>query len=282
MKLTRREALLLPISAGLAFAKNAAPEGYTPMSLPQGGTEHHQTFVTAKMGPPVIVLHELPGLTPSDLDLGIRISKEGFTCYLPLIFGAPDTYSLYGNTLRACFGGQVSCSAAKGESHCITWLRLMRDEISKLHGSGPVGVIGMCLTGTFPLALLSENGPVKAAVLSQPALPQGLFASKSALGVSDDDVANARRSGVHMLGLRFETDTICPPEKFVTLSHAFPGQFEPYVIPPQPGEPARSAHMRHAVLTESYDPTMSGIRLAYDKVIALLHDKLDARAVPAA
>src|SRR5262245_55615893 len=38
-------------------------------------------------GPAVLLLHELPGLTPEDMLLGYRIAQQGFQVYLPVLFG---------------------------------------------------------------------------------------------------------------------------------------------------------------------------------------------------
>ncbi len=38
-------------------------------------------------GPPVIVIHEMPGLTPNVAAFGRRVVSAGFTVYMPHLFG---------------------------------------------------------------------------------------------------------------------------------------------------------------------------------------------------
>ena len=40
-------------------------------------------------GPPVIVIHEIPGITPEVADFGRRVIGAGMTAYLPSLFGTP-------------------------------------------------------------------------------------------------------------------------------------------------------------------------------------------------
>ena len=40
-------------------------------------------------GPGVVVIHEIPGITPEVARFGRRVSDEGFTAFLPHLFGTP-------------------------------------------------------------------------------------------------------------------------------------------------------------------------------------------------
>lgn len=62
MKLTRREALLMPFAAALQ-AKSHIPREYSEIGLPVQGPEHHRVFYTKTDGPPVVILHEITGLS---------------------------------------------------------------------------------------------------------------------------------------------------------------------------------------------------------------------------
>lgn len=273
MKLTRRQAILVPFASALQ-AKSKPPRGYSELLLPQQGVEHHRVFCTVQNGPPVVILHEINGLSPADLDFGLRVAAEGFTVYLPLIFGGPNQNRFIINSLAGCLGGQISCYGKHGNSHAITWLLLLCQEVSARHQGHPIGVIGMCLTGAFPIALLREPS-VHAAILSQPALP--LSSSKAAqdtFGISDKDLAYARdhRKDVTLLGLRFEGDCICTGERFTALKNFFGEQFQPMVIPSN--RHSLAMHSQHAVLTVSYDPTVPELKKAYESVISELRTKL--------
>lgn len=266
--MNRRQALLLPVAAACLRGAPKTPEGYSSLQGPAG----HLVFRSLKSGgKPILILHELPGLSPKDLALGLRIASEGFTTYLPLIFGNPGEYSFYRNAIRACHGGQFNCSGSDKESPCVEWLRPLCDQISKLHNGEPLGVIGMCLTGSIPIALMSQTC-VKAVVLSQPALPG---VPKDAIGVTRKDIDFAKtRPDVPMLGFRFSTDTISPPERFAALRKEFPAQFRGIEIEPQPGEPQRASHAMHAVLTESFNPAIPALQNAYEEVIRLFRTNL--------
>ena len=273
MKLTRREALLMPFAAALQ-AKSHIPREYSEIGLPVQGPEHHRVFYTKTDGPPVVILHEITGLSPADLDFGLRVAAEHFTVYVPLIFGGPAQNRFVINGLESCVGGQIACFAKNGNSHAISWLRPMCREISARHQGHPVGVIGMCETGGFPIALLREPS-VHAAILSQPALPFGSSkAAQDALGISQDDLAYVRdqRKDVTVIGLRFDGDCICTAERFRWLKAFYGEQFQPITIPSH-GQ-SMTAHSQHAVLTFSYDPTVPELKQAFETVIAELRKKL--------
>ncbi len=45
-------------------------------------------------GPAVVVVHEIPGITPEVAGFGRRVAEAGFTAVLPHLFGTPGkTYS---------------------------------------------------------------------------------------------------------------------------------------------------------------------------------------------
>ena len=64
----------LPGFASFRFAGNSAEE---------------RCVYHAGKGPAVLVMHELPGLTPACISLAEDIAAAGFTVYLPLLFGRP-------------------------------------------------------------------------------------------------------------------------------------------------------------------------------------------------
>ena len=80
-------------------------------------------------GPGVVVMHEVPGITPSVADFSRRVVDAGFTVYMPHMFGTPgkplsNGYAL-GQIIRACISKEFSV-LAKNESSPITdWLRAL-------------------------------------------------------------------------------------------------------------------------------------------------------------
>ena len=68
------------------------------------------------------------------------------------------------------------------------WLRKFVAEIGRRHPQQTIGIIGNCLTGTLPLALL-DNPQVTRVVLAQPTLPM-----RTNIGLGDkEDLAISQR-----------------------------------------------------------------------------------------
>lgn len=196
----------------------------------------HQLYITETSGPPVVLLHELPGLVTDDLDAAARLAARGYRVIAPLFFGDAGrkarTWTTLLNTLRVCGGNGFACGEAHQTSPHVAWLRGLVRTVRREwpEGSG-VGVVGMCLTGAFPIALLQEPA-VSAVVVCQPTLPFnaftrfGWFTDTGALGVAPDDLARARDdSEAPILGIRYTDDWRCRPERFTRLHDEFAGRF---------------------------------------------------------
>jgi len=190
--------------------------------------------------PPVLLLHELTGLSPGTLAYAEELSKD-FTVYVPLLFGEKGKFSLvhglgaywFGDIGQFFPGGEWGLSS-KGSAPIVSWLRGVVQTIGERHTGQRIGIIGNCLTGPFPLALL-DHPRVTAAVVAQPALPLRFWwyteNDKASLGISEDDLRIAKASTAKIYGLRFETDCMAPPEKQKTLSDTFGGRFVDGAIP---------------------------------------------------
>lgn len=258
----------------------ASVSDYRSFPFTHGGRT--RTVYEKGSGPGVLILHELPGLTPCDLELGRRLEKRGFHVFLPLLFGkAGADYNLLRATLKACPGSSFNCHSIDGPQGVLDWLRPLCPEIhgrTKDQGTG-IGVIGMCLTGSLPLALLSEDAVV-APVLSQPSLPFGSALDKRrALGISQADLTHAihARADVPILGLRFEKDWISPRDRFDTLEKLFPTRFRGICLPAHKPH-AGSKHSNHAVLSASYcDDPGSSTREAFEETVRFLTARLTPR-----
>ena len=146
----------------------------------------------AGTGPGVVIMHEIPGITPQVASFARRVANEGFSVALPEMFGTTgkDLSGAYAGReiLRACIRREFHVLAARGSSPITIWLRaLCRDLHAEVGGVG-VGALGMCLTGNFALALMVDPS-VMAPVLSQPSLPFPVgSARRSALHISDGDL----------------------------------------------------------------------------------------------
>src|SRR2546423_13787079 len=74
-----------PIERGTCAATTGRPGRYESFAFTSEGACHQ--FYVIGNGPPVILLHELPGLIQADLDTGERLAGSGFTVISPLLFG---------------------------------------------------------------------------------------------------------------------------------------------------------------------------------------------------
>lgn len=164
-------------------------------------------------GPGVIVIHEVPGLTPAVIGFAEEVVAAGFTVVLPHLFGTPEAPMSPGNIAKvfpkACVSREFTTMATGQTSPVATWLRsLARSLHGELGGPG-VGALGMCFTGGFALAMMVDPA-VAAPVLAQPSLPFPVGRKRAAdLNLSPADLADVRAraaAGCEVLGLRYRKD----------------------------------------------------------------------------
>src|SRR5438034_349966 len=81
----------------------------------------------AGSGPGVVVIHEIPGITPKVAELGRRVVDAGFTVAMPSLVGTPGrALSLgYGfeSMVRACVAREFTNWAVAQTSPISVWLR---------------------------------------------------------------------------------------------------------------------------------------------------------------
>ncbi|MEQ8247612.1 MAG: dienelactone hydrolase family protein [Alphaproteobacteria bacterium] len=235
---------------------------------------------SAGSGPGVIVIHEVPGITPEVVRFARWVVEAGFQVAMPSLFGVPgkpkSTAYILSSFARTCISREFKCLAAEETSPITDWLRALCRDLHNRCGGPGVGAVGMCLTGNFALALMMEPS-MMAPVLSQPSLPlplgrerkRGLHLSKEALAAAQ----RRTRDGARILGLRFDTDPACPGERFARLRDSFGDRFEEIEIP---GRYA-ATRMRHSVLTNDLvDETGHPTLAARDRVLAFLTEQLSA------
>ena len=236
----------------------------------------------AGTGPGVIVVHEVPGITPPVADFARRVVDRGFTVLMPSLFGTvgkpATTPYVLSSMLRACVSKEFHCLAAGQASPITTWLRsLARRAHEELGGPG-VGVVGMCLTGGFGLAMMVDDS-VAASVLSQPATPFPVGKERQAsLGLSDADLAAVKRradEGCEVLGLRFTSDRFVRRSRFEALSNLLGDNFVAVEIDSSQGNPHGIKRSAHSVLTEELvDEPGHPTREALDEVLSFLDRRL--------
>lgn len=233
-------------------------------------------------GPAVVVLTEVPGITPQVAAFAERVADAGFRVYMPQLFGTPGkplTKAYAAQTLgKICISREFRVLAANQSSPVIDWLRALARQAHEECGGPGVGVVGMCLTGNFGLAMMLD-APVIAPVLSQPSLPVGpTRAQRAALHASEKEVAAAHEKialqGARILGLRFSQDFLCRGERFDRLREEFGDAFESIEIDARharkgTGTPAHSVLTTH-LIDEQGEPT----REALDRTLAFLAEQL--------
>src|SRR6478736_6613046 len=183
-------------------------------------------------GPAVIVIAEIPGITPKVVEFADRVVEAGCSAWLPHLFGVPGEPATPVNAIRsivpACVSKEFAAFAAGRTAPVTAWLKALGRHAHETSGGPGIGVIGMCFTGNFALGMMADER-LLAPVLSQPSLPIGFTKkAKADLHVSPDDLAaiKARAAdGTCVLGMRFTGDIAVPPERFATLRRELGDRF---------------------------------------------------------
>lgn len=243
-----------------------------------------RTVFTAGSGPAVVVMAEMPGITPAVARFARKVVDVGCTVWMPDLFGVagrPPSAVAYARSLvPACVARDFAAFAAGITSPVVGWLRALAGEAHAECGGPGVGAVGMCFTGGFALGMMVDDRMI-APVLSQPSLPIVVpwrRSNASEVGLSDADRAEvARRAaqGVCVLGLRFTADPLVPAQRFAALSDLLGDAFVAVEIDSSPGNPHELGRRAHSVLTEelSDDPTHP-TAVALDEVLTFLSSRL--------
>jgi dienelactone hydrolase len=241
-------------------------------------------------GPAVIVITEMPGITPHVLGFADRVVALGCTAVLPDLFGEAgrDPYASgkwgmrsYGlrSAASVCISREFSMFVTGVSSPVVCWLRSLAAREHVRCGGPGVGAIGMCFSGGFALAMATDPR-VLAPVLSQPSLPIGLSRRhRAAIDCSDRELAivaqRCANEGLRVLGVRFHDDPLSPGERFAFLKQRLGDGFVAIELDQASGHPDGPLPRRHSVLTgdlidEPGEPTQA----ALDRVLELFRSKL--------
>ena len=240
-------------------------------------------------GPGVVIIHEIPGITPQVERFANIVADSGFSVVMPHLFGTPgkkiSAAYLGEQFLRTCISKEFNVLSA-GESSPITdYLRALCRQTHKELGGQGVGVVGMCLTGNFALSLFADDS-VMAPVLSQPSLPFGISKKqRSGLHINQADLSRVKEriaQGEEVMGLRFTADTMCPGVRFKKLKEELGEGFVDIQIDSGFGNSNGIKPFAHSVLTtdlvnEEGHPTYTALQ----QVLGFFHKKLDIEKVQA-
>ncbi|MEU6624227.1 dienelactone hydrolase family protein [Streptomyces litmocidini] len=244
-----------------------------------------KTVHTAGSGPAVVVLPEMPGISPDVLRLARWVRDAGFTVHVPSLFGTDGAFpTLEGGmevVRRACVSAEFRAFAGGGTSPVTVWLRgLARRAHAECGGPG-VGAIGLCFTGNFALTMALEPAVI-APVVNHPSLP---LDDPGGLELDEADARAIRervaRDGLTVLSYRFEGDRWCTGRRFAAYRALLGDAFDGRVLPDGAANPApppffaEQVGTPHSVVTahlvdEAGHPTVR----ARDEILAFLSDRL--------
>jgi dienelactone hydrolase len=239
----------------------------------------------AGSGPAVIVMTEMPCISPQVARFSRWVRDAGFTVYMPSLFGrdgavagAEEGAAVF---QKACVSAEFRAFAANESSPVTSWLRALARLAHEECGGPGVGAIGMCFTGNFALTMMLDPSML-APVLSQPSLPLN---DPAGLEISPDDLAAVRdrldREDLSVLAYRFEGDRFCTAQRFAAYSNALGERFVGRVLPDSAANtqtaPFFSAHVTcpHSVVTahlidEAGQPTIA----ARDEILSFFKLRL--------
>jgi dienelactone hydrolase len=193
----------------------------------------------AGTGPAVIVMTEMPGISPQVARFARWVRDAGFAVYMPSLFGSDGAVpeALEGEAVmrRACISAEFRAFSNKkgaNQSSPVTlWLRGLAKLAHSECGGPGVGAIGMCFTGNFALTMMLEPAML-APVLCQPSLP---LDDPAGLEISPEDLAAVKqrldKENLTVMAYRFEGDKFCKAERFAAYSQALGQRFVARILP---------------------------------------------------
>ena len=240
-------------------------------------------------GPAVIVISEMPGISPKVLEFARRVVDIGCTAVVPHLFGEPGrdastegklgaaTYAL-SSMVPACISREFATFAVGRTSPVVSWLRALAAQEHERCGGPGVGAVGMCFTGGYALAM-SVDDRMLAPVLSQPSMPMAITKKQArSIDISPADLEIVKHrcaaDGLKVIGMRFKSDRFVPAERFAYLREQLGDAFIAVELEDEDANP--EAIMKpHSVLTEHLiDEPGQPTRVALDQVLDLYRTKL--------
>jgi dienelactone hydrolase len=240
-------------------------------------------------GPAVIVIAEMPGITPKVIAFADRVAEIGCTAVMPHLFGEPgrDPYAggrarsaayMASSIVPACISREFTVLATGRTSPVIDWLRALAAHEHERCGGPGVGAVGMCFTGGFALAMAADDR-ILAPVLSQPSLPFAMGRrSRRSIDIAPEDMAVVKdrcaAGGLQVMGLRFRGDRLVPADRFAYLAEHLGDAFVAVELDDDDANPD-AGFTPHSVLTEHLvDEPGQPTRAALDRVLDLFRTRL--------
>jgi dienelactone hydrolase len=262
-----------------------ALEDFSDRDVTLGGVT--KTVHVGGSGPAVIVMAEMPGISPHVARFARWVRDAGFAVYMPSLFGRDGAVAgaEHGEAVfrRVCMSAEFRAFAAGGSSPVTQWLRALAVFAHGECGGPGVGAIGMCFTGNFALSMMLEPAML-APVLCQPSLP---LDDPGGLEIAAEELDAVRvrleREDLGVLAYRFAGDRICRAQRFAAYASALGERFVGRVLPDSAANtdvpPFFAKHVAypHSVVTvhlidEANQPTIA----ARDEILAFLRQRLAA------
>ncbi|MDQ1510004.1 MAG: hypothetical protein QOG50_1848 [Actinomycetota bacterium] len=258
-----------------------ALEGFTETAFTHDGVT--RPVYGGGSGPGIVLVHEIPGITPPVADFGRRLVAAGFTVAMPSLVGVPGRAVSGGYLMKTftnvCISREFSTWALNRTSPVIAWLRALARDLHERAGGPGVGAVGMCFSGGFALGM-AVDAELLAPVLSQPSLPLPLGKARAgALGLSDADLARVKdrvaNENLCVLGLRFSEDRAVPDARWARYRTELGDNFIGVDIDSSAGNPHGIKKSAHSVLTEELvDQPGHPTKDALDRVLAFFRERL--------
>jgi dienelactone hydrolase len=258
-------------------------EDFSPRSIECDGAT--KVVHVAGEGPAVIVMTEMPGISPQVARFARWVRDAGFTVYLPSLFGRDGVVASAEEGAevfrRVCVSREFNALTSGSASPVTGWLRSLARLAHGECGGPGVGAIGMCMTGNFALSMMLEPA-VLAPVLCQPSLPLG---EPAGLESSAAELALVRqrleREDLSVLAFRFEGDRICTGARFDAYASALGKRFHPRELPDSAANPdvppffAAHVAFPHSVVTvHLIDREGEATLAARDEIVDFLRQRL--------
>jgi dienelactone hydrolase len=258
-------------------------EDFAPREITLEGTA--KRVHVAGSGPAVIVMAEMPGISPQVARFARWVRGAGHSVYMPSLFGrdgvVPQAEEGAAIFQRACISAEFRALAGGQSSPVTRWLRALARLAHQECGGPGVGAIGMCFTGNFALTMMLEPSML-APVLTQPSLP---LKEPAGLEISAEELAAVRqrldREDLTVLAYRFAGDKICRAERFAAYAAALGDRFVARELPDSAANTevapffAKYVNYPHSVVTqhlvdEAGQPTIA----ARDEILAFFAQRL--------
>lgn len=186
-------------------------------------------------GPAVIVMTEMPGISPHVARFSRWVRAAGFTVYMPSLFGrdgaVPTVEDGIASFKRACVSAEFRAFATNESSPVTQWLRALARFAHAECGGPGVGAIGMCFTGNFALTMMLEPAML-APVVCQPSLP---LDDPAGINMAPEELTHVRtrleRDDLTVMAYRFEGDKHCRAQRFAAYREALGDRFVARVLP---------------------------------------------------